>query len=38
MATLRSSLSTACEALRRDGSFAPASYYYGYFPARAEPV
>lgn len=38
MTTLRASLFSVCEASRRAGGFAPASYYYGYFPARAEPV
>jgi hypothetical protein len=38
MTRLGSSLLTVCEAASRAGGFAPASYYYGYVPTKAEPV
>jgi hypothetical protein len=38
MTTPGSSLLTVCEASGRAGGFAPATYYYGYLPARAETV
>jgi hypothetical protein len=38
MTRLGLSLSTVCEASRRAGGFAPASYYYGYRADVAETV
>jgi hypothetical protein len=38
MTTPGSSLLTVCEASARAGVFAPATYYYGYLPVRAETV
>jgi hypothetical protein len=38
MTTLGSSLLTVCEASGRARGFAPATFFYGYLPARAETV